>query len=102
MGRLLAETARDSDIVGRIDSDTFAIYALECDGNALARRIARAVEHATEAAADTPVDGMHALSVAMSIGITEVRADDEFDPLISRALVVLPKGNRARTSAGAA
>jgi diguanylate cyclase (GGDEF)-like protein len=82
IARLLRRTARESDVIGRIGGDEFAVYALDCSGDALAKRIATAVASAGETAA---VATKRELSVTVKIGITEVRPGEEFDELIGRA-----------------
>ena len=42
ISRLLGRTARESDVLGRLGDDEFAIFALDCVGDALARRISAA------------------------------------------------------------
>jgi diguanylate cyclase (GGDEF)-like protein len=82
IGRLLQRTARESDIFGRIGGDEFAIFALDCSGDALARRISQMVASAGDSAAETT---SRPLSVRVKVGITEVRPGESFDDLISRA-----------------
>jgi diguanylate cyclase (GGDEF)-like protein len=93
VGRLLRETARDSDIVGRIGGDEFAVFALDCAGNALADRISSAVSMASTAFNAGPA---RALAVGMSIGITEVRPLEDFDSLLGRAGAALFKSRGSR------
>jgi diguanylate cyclase (GGDEF)-like protein len=82
VGQLLQRTARESDIVGRIGDDEFAIFALDCTGDALAKRISTAVSRATTRG---PGGIMRPLAVRVRIGITEVQPGEEFDELITRA-----------------
>jgi diguanylate cyclase (GGDEF)-like protein len=82
IGQLLLRTARESDIVGRIGDDEFAIFALDCTGNALAKRVSSAVARAVNRA---PESVRRQLSVRMKIGIAEVRPGEEYDELIARA-----------------
>jgi diguanylate cyclase (GGDEF)-like protein len=82
IAQLLQRTARDSDIVGRIGDDEFAIFALDCTGNALAKRVSSAVGRAMNRA---PESVRRQLSVRMKIGIAEVRPGEEYDELIGRA-----------------
>ncbi|MEO7082890.1 MAG: GGDEF domain-containing protein [Gemmatimonadaceae bacterium] len=93
VGRLLRETARDSDIVGRIGGDEFAVFALDCAGNALAERISSAVTVAATAFNAGPA---RALAVGMSIGITDVRPEETFDALLGRAGAALFKSRGSR------
>jgi diguanylate cyclase (GGDEF)-like protein len=93
VGRLLRDTARDSDIVGRIGGDEFAVFALDCAGNALADRISSAVTMASTA---FNASSSRALAVGMSIGITEVRPLEDFDALINRAGTALVKSRGSR------
>jgi diguanylate cyclase (GGDEF)-like protein len=81
IGRLLKRTARESDIFGRIGDDEFAIFAIDCASDALARRISQCVA----SAGDTATESDRPLSVQVKVGITEVRAGETFDDLISRA-----------------
>jgi len=81
IGHLLQRTARESDIVGRIGDDEFAIFALDCAGDALAKRVSSAVARAVTTA--TASSTRH-LPVKMRIGITEIRPGEEFDELIAR------------------
>ncbi len=101
IGRVLSETARDSDVVGRIGRNAFAVFALDCEGQILANRIATAVANAAEHASllATGVADARAFDIGLSIGITEVRGDDEFDALMARALTVLPRGRKSNNGA---
>ena len=82
IGQLLQRTARESDIVARIGDDEFAIFALDCTGNALAKRVSSAVARAVSRA---PESVRRQLSVRMKIGIAEVRPGEEYDELLARA-----------------
>jgi diguanylate cyclase (GGDEF)-like protein len=82
VGQLLQRTARESDIVGRIGDDEFAIFALDCTGDALAKRVSTAVSRATTKG---PGGIMRPLAVRVRIGLTEVSPGEEFDELMSRA-----------------
>jgi diguanylate cyclase (GGDEF)-like protein len=82
VGRLLIRTARESDILGRIGDDEFAVFALDCSGDALAKRISAAVMRDPQIALGGP---NRQLSVRVKIGISEVRPTEEFDDLLTRA-----------------
>jgi diguanylate cyclase (GGDEF)-like protein len=82
VGQLLQRTARESDIVGRIGDDEFAVFALDCTGDALAKRISTAVSRATTRG---PGGIQRPLAVRVRIGITEVQPGEDFDELITRA-----------------
>jgi diguanylate cyclase len=80
--RLLRRTARDSDILGRLGDAEFAVFALNCAGNALASRIADAVERTEDAITHLTI---RQLSVELKIAITEVRRSETFEELAKRA-----------------
>lgn len=82
IGRLLQRTARESDVIARIGGDEFAIFALDCVGDALASRIAAAVLRSPPSTMGT---SNVQLSVKIKIGITEVLPGEEYDELIARA-----------------
>jgi len=84
IGQVLRRTARESDIVGRIGDDEFAIFALDCTGDALARRVSGMVGRAVKPVSQ---DGekRRALPVRVRIGITEIRPGEEYEELIARA-----------------
>lgn len=81
IARLLTRTARESDVIGRIGDDEFAIFALACEGDALGKRISEAALYA----GDTAMESNRPLSVRIRIGITEVGPGEEFDELMGRA-----------------
>jgi diguanylate cyclase (GGDEF)-like protein len=82
VGQLLQRTARESDIVGRIGDDEFAIFALDCEGDSLAKRISTAVSRAVTHSAN----GLkRPLAVRVRIGLTEVNPGEGFEELIARA-----------------
>jgi len=82
VAKLLQRTARESDIVGRIGDDEFAILALDCEGESLAKRISTAVSRAVM---QGPGTLRRPLAVRVRIGITEVHPGEEFDELMTRA-----------------
>ncbi|MGH7617332.1 MAG: GGDEF domain-containing protein, partial [Gemmatimonadaceae bacterium] len=82
ISQLLQRTARESDIIGRIGDDEFAIFALDCNGDALAKRVSSAVARAV---GGTGRAERRPLPVRLRIGITELRPGEEFDDLIARA-----------------
>jgi diguanylate cyclase (GGDEF)-like protein len=82
VAKLLQRTARESDLVGRIGDDEFAILALDCVGEPLGRRISAAVSRAV---IQGPGTLRRPLAVRVRIGITEVHPDEEFDELMTRA-----------------
>jgi diguanylate cyclase (GGDEF)-like protein len=82
IGELLQRTARESDIIGRIGDDEFAVFALDCTGNALAKRVSSAVARAVNRA---PESVRRQLSVRMKIGIAEVKPGEDYEELIARA-----------------
>lgn len=82
IGRLLQRTARESDIIGRIGDDEFAIFALDCVGDALAKRVSAAVSRAGD---DAPSTSSRELTVRVRVGLTEVAPGEEFDELMTRA-----------------
>jgi len=82
VGQLLQRTSRESDIVGRIGDDEFAIFALDCTGDALAKRISSAVSRAVTKG---PNGTRRPLAVRVRLGITEVQPGESFEELISRA-----------------
>jgi len=88
VARLLERVARDSDIIGRIAGDKFAIFALGCAGDALANRISAAFETAGHHALEATT---HELSVGMSIVIAEMRPGEEYDEVMTRAGAAIEK-----------
>ncbi|HEY9229781.1 MAG TPA: GGDEF domain-containing protein [Gemmatimonadaceae bacterium] len=82
IGRLLQRTARESDIIGRIGDDEFAIFALDCVGDALAKRISSAVVRSGDGAL---TNTNRELTVRIRVGLTEVGPGEEFDELMTRA-----------------
>lgn len=88
VARLLQRVARDSDIIGRIGGDKFAIFALACAGDALANRISAAFETAAQHAAEATT---HELSVGMSVVIAELRPGEEYDEVMTRAGAAIEK-----------
>jgi diguanylate cyclase (GGDEF)-like protein len=82
VGQLLERTARESDVVGRIGDDEFAIFAIDCTGDSLAKRISKAVSRAVTRGYGTVT---RPLAVRVRIGVTEVRPGEDFDELIARA-----------------
>jgi diguanylate cyclase len=82
IARLLRRTARESDIVGRLGEREFAVFALDCVGNALASRISHAVEHSDDGITQLTI---RQLSVELKIAITEVRPSETFEELSKRA-----------------
>jgi diguanylate cyclase (GGDEF)-like protein len=82
IARLLRRTARESDILGRLGETEFAVFALDCVGNALATRIADAVERTPDGVTELTI---RQLSVELKIAITEVRPDESFEELSRRA-----------------
>jgi diguanylate cyclase (GGDEF)-like protein len=82
VGQLLERTARESDIVGRIGDDEFAILAIDCTGESLAKRISKAVSRAVTRGYGTV---SRPLAVRVRIGVTEVTPGEDFDELITRA-----------------
>jgi diguanylate cyclase (GGDEF)-like protein len=81
IGEMLQRTARESDVVARIGDDEFAIFALDCSGDALGKRVSSAVARAV----GRGPDAHRRLSVRMRIGITEIHPGENFDDLIARA-----------------
>jgi len=59
-----------------------AVFALDCTGDALAKRISTAVSRATTKG---PGGIQRPLAVRVRIGITEIQPGEEFDDLITRA-----------------
>jgi len=82
VAKLLERTARESDIVGRIGDEEFAILALDCEDESLAKRISTAVSRAVM---QGPGTLRRPLAVRVRIGITEVHPGEEFDELMTRA-----------------
>jgi diguanylate cyclase (GGDEF)-like protein len=82
IGQLLLRTARESDIVARIGDDEFAIFALDCSSDALAKRVSSAVSRAVTTGAN---GSRRPLAVRVRLGITEVRPGEDFNELIARA-----------------
>ena len=82
IARLLRRTARESDILGRLAETEFAVFALDCVGNALASRISDAVERTPDGITQLTV---RQLSVELKIAITEVRPSETFEELSKRA-----------------
>lgn len=80
--RLLRRTARQSDILGRLGETEFAVFALDCVGNALASRITDAVGRIDDGITHLTI---HQLSVELKIAITEVRPAETFEELSKRA-----------------
>lgn len=83
VGHLIRRTARESDIVGRLGGDEFAIYALDCQGTALARRISAAAT-AAPVTASAGAD-VYVKPVEIRIGLMEVDPGETFDELMMRA-----------------
>lgn len=82
IARLLRRTARDSDILGRLGETEFAVFALDCVGNALAARITDAVERTPDGLTQLTI---RQLSVELKIAISEVRPAETFEELSRRA-----------------
>src|SRR5215468_9595900 len=76
IARLLRRTARESDILGRLGEREFAVFALDCVGNALASRIAAAVERTEDGITQLTI---RQLSVELKVAITEVRPSETFE-----------------------
>lgn len=88
VGRLLQRTARESDVVARIGTDEFAIYALDCVGAGLADRISSALVRVSRDVSNTAtvhLIGKEQVPIRIRVGITEVDPGEEYDSLISRA-----------------
>lgn len=82
IARLLRRTARDSDILGRLGEKEFAVFALDCPGNALGTRISDAVTRAPDKLTEMTI---RQLSVELKIGITQVQTGETFEMLSQRA-----------------
>jgi diguanylate cyclase (GGDEF)-like protein len=82
IARLLRRTARESDIVGRLGEDQFAVFALDCVGNALSTRISDAVSRTPDRLTELTI---RQLSVELKVAITEVRHSESFEELSRRA-----------------
>jgi diguanylate cyclase (GGDEF)-like protein len=82
IARLLRRTARESDILGRLGEKEFAVFALDCVGNAFASRITEAVERTQDGITQLTI---RQLSVELKIVITEVRPAESFEELSKRA-----------------
>jgi diguanylate cyclase (GGDEF)-like protein len=82
IARLLRRTARESDILGRLGADVFAVFALDCVGNALATRIADAVARTPDKLTEMTI---RQLSVELKIGITQIEPGETFEMLSQRA-----------------
>jgi len=80
--RLLRRTARESDILGRLGETEFAIFALDCVGDALASRITDAAERTGDGITQLTI---RQLSVELKIVITQVRRSETFEELSKRA-----------------
>jgi len=82
IARLLRRTARESDILGRLGEKEFAVFALDCPGNALGKRISDAVSRAPDKLTEMTI---RQLSVELKIGITQVQPGETFQMLSERA-----------------
>lgn len=83
IARLLRRTARDSDILGRLGTEAFAVYALDCVGDALSTRITDAASRTPDRLTEMTI---RQLSVELKIAITEVEPGETFDVLSKRAM----------------
>ena len=83
VARVLRRTARESDILGRLGDREFAVFALDCVGNALATRIADAVSRTPDKLTEMTI---RQLSVELKIAITEVEPGEAFESLSQRAV----------------
>ena len=82
IARLLRRTARDSDVLGRLGDEAFAIYALDCMGNALATRITDAVTRTPDRLTDMTI---RQLAVELKVAVTEIEPGETFETLSKRA-----------------
>ena len=96
IARLLRRTARDSDVLGRLGDEAFAIYALDCVGDALATRIIDAASRTPDRLTEMTI---RQLAVELNVAITEIEPGETFDELSKRAAasaihVELPSAHR--------
>ncbi|WP_204012742.1 diguanylate cyclase [Virgisporangium aurantiacum] len=81
VARVLAGQLRDHDIVGRLGGEEFAVLLPEMHGDPIetANRVRATVEATTCAGPDGPV------KVTISVGLTDLKPDDNLDTLLNRA-----------------
>lgn len=92
-GEMLRKTCRDSDVIGRLGGEEFAVLLPETSAEA-AQKLATRI---TEACRTIAVDAAGGdVRVSCSIGVTEVRPDDErVDGVLTRADQALYAAKRA-------
>lgn len=94
VGRLLQDTVRDCDVVGRLGGDEFTVLALDADG-AGARAIQRRVD---ERLSVLNASGAFPVPVGLTVGFTRVRPTDTagISELLARADQLLYQRKRRR------
>jgi diguanylate cyclase (GGDEF)-like protein len=97
VGGVLRKTCRQSDVVGRLGGEEFALLLPETSSDAAQHIATRVTEACHSLALDSVAGAMHC---SCSIGITEVRPEDErLDTVLTRAdqaLYAAKRGGRNR------
>ena len=92
-GTMLRKTCRDSDVIGRIGGEEFALLLPETTAHAAQHLASRITEACRSIIVDESVD---AARCSCSLGVTEVRPDDErLDSVLTRADQALYAAKRA-------
>ena len=82
-GTMLRKTCRDSDVIGRLGGEEFALLLPETTAEAAQHLATRITEACRSIIVDPSADDVHC---SCSIGVTEVRPDDErLDSVLTRA-----------------
>jgi diguanylate cyclase (GGDEF)-like protein len=92
-GTMLRKTCRDSDVIGRLGGEEFALLLPETSSEAAQHLASRITEICRSIVVDASTDGARC---SCSIGVTQVRPDDErLDSMLTRADRALYEAKRA-------
>jgi diguanylate cyclase (GGDEF)-like protein len=92
-GAMLRKTCRDSDLIGRLGGEEFALLLPETPADAAQHLATRITEACRSIIIDEPVDDVRC---SCSLGVTEVRPDDDrLDSVLTRADQALYAAKRA-------